>query len=332
MINPELKIGDRIYLIIMEGETSVYFGDKGTVTGVAKLFGDTQYQVDWDNGSKLDLISGVDKWDYEENFKKKIKQKLQEMTSSSSGGRVKVPVVLAPQLWKNEQLGAFTIPASKYLSGDISYDSYDNRMERTPKQIKREENLAKRKANLATKMFGQSDQDGNPINGYNPIGNQEPGTPKYIEKIAKLPKSEKKLSIKNYPKEKKLLSKSKMLEQVDERGIYENIDILKFFNWKFLKEYLLVLRDSGIINMFGASPFLYMGRNRIENEFKYRHIPDEEKFEELLSMADQAQSEMIIGTMKYLESINKEPDLNNINRYIGKMSNKMWTIWTSLPM
>ena len=49
-------------------------------------------------------------------------------------------------------------------------------------------------------------------------------------------------------------------------------------------------------------------------------------------MADQAQSEMIIGTMKYLESINKEPDLNNINRYIGKMSNKMWTIWTSLPM
>ena len=42
-------------------------GIPGTVTNVSVVFGDKQYSVDWDNGSKLALIDGVDKWMKEED-------------------------------------------------------------------------------------------------------------------------------------------------------------------------------------------------------------------------------------------------------------------------
>jgi hypothetical protein len=35
---------------------------RGTVKRRSEVFGETQYNVDWDNGSRLALISGVDKW------------------------------------------------------------------------------------------------------------------------------------------------------------------------------------------------------------------------------------------------------------------------------
>ena len=192
MINPELEVGDRVIILHMEDEVPVAMGTKGTVTSKSVVFGDTQYNVDWDNGSKLAIISSVDKWDKEENFKNRRKK-------------------------INENEGE-------------------------------------------------------------------------IEKFKRLVK---------------------------------NSDIFKNFNMKFLKTYLIAVRDSGITNMFGASPYLYMGSERIKHEFKYRPIPDEDAFEKVLSMADQAQAEMINGTIKSLESKNIEPDLQEINRYLSKYANQV---------
>jgi hypothetical protein len=46
----------------MQDEYGVPGGVPGVVKSVANVMGDMQYYVEWDNGSKLALIEGVDKW------------------------------------------------------------------------------------------------------------------------------------------------------------------------------------------------------------------------------------------------------------------------------
>jgi dsDNA-binding SOS-regulon protein len=75
--------------------------------------------------------------------------------------------------------------------------------------------------------------------------------------------------------------------------------------------------------MFGASPYLYLGRERIEHEFKYNDLKDDDKFEEVLDMADEIQSIMVGGVMKILEKEGKELSLDNINNYLRKYSQKL---------
>lgn len=103
----------------------------------------------------------------------------------------------------------------------------------------------------------------------------------------------------------------------------ENQDIAKNFDTKFLMNYLIVLRDSGIVNMFGSAPYLYMGEERIRHEHKYDENLNEEKFEELVEMANDAQSKMINGVLKVLEKEKKEADTSVINTYLQKYSTKI---------
>jgi hypothetical protein len=77
MLNPELKIDDRIICFAMEDEVSVPPGTKGTVTKVQRdpfEKDEKIISVRWDNGSTLSLLSSVDKW-------KLVKQKIQEQPS-----------------------------------------------------------------------------------------------------------------------------------------------------------------------------------------------------------------------------------------------------------
>ena len=193
MINPELKKGDRVVLLDMPGESSVPDGAHGTVYSVDKVFGDVQYGVEWDNGSKLALLSDTDMWDKEERFK--VKKRITE------------------------------------------------------------------------------DRD---------------------------------------------------------KFIMNNIELFKYFNIKFLKKYLLMVRESSITNMMGASPYLYIGRERIQHEFKYKDIHNEEAFEEVLDHANQAQAEMINGVINYLNDKGIEEDMSSINRYLQRLSTKIIQTYTLL--
>jgi hypothetical protein len=192
MKNPKLKPGDRVFLISMNGENSLFFGDWGTVKRAYVLFGTDQYDVMWDNGSTLSLIDGEDKWDITNRKKKTIKE--------------------------------------------------DDR----------------------NKFF------------------------------------------------------------------MDNIDVFKYFNMKFLKKYLLMIREASFTNMYGASPYLYMGRERIEHEFKYKDIHNEDAFEEVLDHANQAQAEMINGVINYLEDKGIEGDMSNINRYLQRFATKIVQTYTFL--
>lgn len=196
MINPELKIGDKIVLLHMDGESSIMPGTKGTVKRISQVFGDTQYSVEWENGSSLELISSVDAWDTEENFERRKLKKIQK---------------------------------------------------------------------------------------------------KDITEISSLESN-------------KILIK--------------NIDIFKFFNMKFLQKYLIMVRNSGITNMFGASPYLYIGKNKIEQEIAYKDL-DSDDLEDVLENAEQARDEMIQGTVKYLEANNKEVSVENVQRFLPKLAIKV---------
>ena len=56
------------------------------------------------------------------------------------------------------------------------------------------------------------------------------------------------------------------------------------------------------------------------NKIKYKHIPDEEKFDELLEMADTSQMYMINGVISILEKEGKELTDRNINNYLKRYS------------
>lgn len=180
-MNPELKKGDRITLLYMRDESSMFPGDSGTVTSVDVIFGDKQYGVNWDSGSKLALLADNDAWKFEK------------------------------------------------------------------KQIKEDE-----------------------------------------------------------------------LDRMN--VLYKNIDVFKFFKMGFLHKYLLLVRKASIVNMFEAPPYLWMGSERIKHEYKYKDISNEEAFDEMVAMSDQAQAEMINGVINYLESEGIEENMDNINKYLRRFA------------
>jgi hypothetical protein len=106
--------------------------------------------------------------------------------------------------------------------------------------------------------------------------------------------------------------------------------IIECFDTRFLGQFLEKVRQSGITNMFGASPYLYMGRERIENEFKYKNIHNEEVFEEVLDMADESQTKMIDGVMKVIEKEGEEVSVELVNRRIQRYSTLFLNYWMRL--
>jgi hypothetical protein len=117
------------------------------------------------------------------------KKQIQEATGSGGTGRYKVPLNMAPQTWNKGTMEPFDIPVSKFVNPELAYDSYDGSMDDYSKnEINKLEKKAIKMAKIAKDNFSQNDEGGNPFNGYIPQGTIEPGTPKYIEKDAHLPK------------------------------------------------------------------------------------------------------------------------------------------------
>lgn len=190
MLNPKLKQGDRVIILQMNDEYGIPSGTAGTVSRVQEIFGEEQYYVDWDNGSKLSIIPSVDAWTKEDDFLKRRKKNIKE---------------------------------------------------------------------------------------------------------------------------------SNLDKMVQHKEIFKNFDV------KFLVDFMKKLRESGIINMYGSSPYLYMGKDRIYHQNYNNPIAeDNEAYDELLEMADEAQSKMISGVIKVLEKEGKEVEISNINRYLKKYSEKIW--------
>lgn len=121
----------------------------------------------------------------------------------------------------------------------------------------------------------------------------------------------------------------KIVEDIQESSSPEydffskNPEIFEYFDYKFLKKFLLKLRESGVINMFLAAPFLYSGKEWIDR-YHGEHEEDNEAFQEVLEMADEAKNKMIQGLLKYMESKNMDmEDMGRINNLMHKFAMKI---------
>lgn len=127
------------------------------------------------------------------------------------------------------------------------------------------------------------------------------------------------------------LIESKVNEQTDSGRseqqidfIINNRDVVLNFNRQKIFEYLDVLRKSGVINMFGAAPFLYSGRDWIDRYYGENEENNEE-FQEVLEMADDIKNEMILGMLKTFKD--NTPALGDMDHLIRKLSNRMVNYW-----
>jgi hypothetical protein len=103
----------------------------------------------------------------------------------------------------------------------------------------------------------------------------------------------------------------------------QNPDIFENFDWRFLKKYLLKLRESGVINMFQAAAFLYSGKQWIDRYYG-ENQEDNEAFQELLEMADEAKDKMIQGLLKYMSSKNMDiDDMSRVNSLVHRLAGKI---------
>lgn len=96
------------------------------------------------------------------------KNKISEATSSGSSGKFKVPIVLAPQVWKNDQLGPFTEPVYHYTNAELAYEEADGDFKETPEKRSEIENRTKKISKVSTYLkkfyMGQNDEEGGVLN------------------------------------------------------------------------------------------------------------------------------------------------------------------------
>jgi len=95
------------------------------------------------------------------------RRQIKEATGSGNAGHYKVPIVLAPQDWKENQLGPFNIPVYSYDNAELAYEEADGDFKETPEMRKkieaRTDKLSKVDAYLKSFYTGQNDEDGSNI-------------------------------------------------------------------------------------------------------------------------------------------------------------------------
>jgi len=121
-------------------------------------------------------------------------------------------------------------------------------------------------------------------------------------------------------------AKKKSIDESAEEWFETNGDLLKYFKYNKIRKFLIKVRESGIINMFAASPLLYSGKDHIDRYYG-ENPPNEEAFQEVLDMAEEVKHMMIRGTMEYLQDNGKELSIENINSYIRRLGAKMWEFY-----
>jgi hypothetical protein len=119
----------------------------------------------------------------------------------------------------------------------------------------------------------------------------------------------------------------------------EFVKYSRMYDMRTIKRFLDLLRESGVTNMYAAAPYLYMGKDRIAHQHHYDDMDEsrQEKFDELLEIAEEVRHTMINGAMKhYLSKRNGENDdeddryLRNVETQIRRDSTDLLKLWTTM--
>jgi hypothetical protein len=336
-----LEVGDRVICVQMDDyAANLHMGDKGTVTEVKKLRFDglveTFYYVKWDKGSNLPLIDTVDKWLKEKNLRKN-KKNIEESV-----------MMITKKDFLNENL-----ENDKYkepLEVDdrvicIQMDDYDTDIHMGDRGIVTRIESHEFDGETETYYFVKWDKGGR--SGELPLMSS---TDKWLK--------EKNLRKNKSNVEESVITKKDFLNE----NFYErNKDFFKYFNWPLIRRYLIKLRDSGVTNMNGAIPYLYIGSKRIEGLHGHEFVKDDysdyddedydfndnynedneddksdknneepnrkESFDYVLKMADQIKNEFILGSMKVLESQKKEVTPRSVEKLFLKYCEKAMEVY-----
>ena len=104
------------------------------------------------------------------------------------------------------------------------------------------------------------------------------------------------------------------------------LPILKADNGNHVFNFLIALRNSGIVNMMQSPDFTWSGRDFLEKYLKiqelqdsYQQIEDEGEKENLLQLAEKSQQVMISAAFRNLQDKEQELSTNNINRELRKL-------------
>jgi hypothetical protein len=101
-------------------------------------------------------------------IKKLIKKILHETTSTAMSGHYKVPIVLAPQPWEQNQLAPYSEPIYNYTNAELAYEEADGDFKESTQKRKEIENKTKRlskEVKQQKKTYqGQNDADGGVFN------------------------------------------------------------------------------------------------------------------------------------------------------------------------
>jgi hypothetical protein len=96
------------------------------------------------------------------------KNKISEATGSGNSGSIKVPIVLAPQIWEKKQLGPFTDDVYEYTNAELAYEEADGDFKETPQKRKEIENRTIKISKLLMKQKkdyrGQNDEEASAVN------------------------------------------------------------------------------------------------------------------------------------------------------------------------
>ena len=123
------------------------------------------------------------------------------------------------------------------------------------------------------------------------------------------------------------------IEKIEEQtgsGEYDfyrkNPEIFNNFDWRFFREYLNKVRETGIVNVYTAAPLLYSGREHIDRYYG-ENPSNPEEFEELLDMADEARDKMVQGVISWMESKGQEIELDKVNRNLTILAQSILKLW-----
>jgi hypothetical protein len=128
------------------------------------------------------------------------------------------------------------------------------------------------------------------------------------------------------------LDKKNIEESIQEPPEYQyfkqNPEIFVNYDWRFLRNYLYLLRETGVINMFEAAPFLFSGKEWIDRYYGEGR-EDDENFQKFLGESENAKNKMIQGTLKYMESKGKEIEIDQVNSILRRMAQKMVQLYVT---
>lgn len=106
-------------------------------------------------------------------------------------------------------------------------------------------------------------------------------------------------------------------------------DIIKNMDYRPVLDYMKLVQESGLVNMFQAMPFL-MADSRDLHKLIYKFDGEPEDYPELFEKIDEVRNILVSETVRIMEESNMEFDDITINRVFQKVCRAVMEMYMSL--